>query len=47
MTPTYILKLGLITQKTDINAQKIKGSLLVTYEMILVDFSVQNKLRKI
>ncbi len=46
MTPTYVAKLGLINQKTNVGAQKIDGLLLVTYKMILVDFSVQNKLGK-
>ena len=38
MTPSYAKKLGLRTQKTDIKAQKIDGSLLKTYEMVIAVF---------
>ena len=47
MTSTFAAKLGLVIQKTDINAQKINGLSLVTYKMVLVGFSVQDKLKKI
>ena len=47
MTPTYAAKLGLTTHKTDVDAQRIDGSALVTYEMVIAGFSVQNKLGKV
>lgn len=47
MTPAYVVKLGLVIQKTDNDVQKIDGLPLVIYEMLLVGFSVQNKLKKI
>ena len=47
MTPTFAVKLGLVIQKTDVDAQKIDGSPLVTYGIILADFSVQDKLGKV
>ncbi len=46
MTLTYIAKLGLVTQKTNVGAQKIDGTSLVIYEIVLVNFSVKDKLRK-
>lgn len=46
-TPTYTAKWGLVTQKTDIEAQKIDGSTLVTDGMVLAGFSVPNKLGKV
>ena len=44
MTPAYAKKLGLRTRKTDIGAQKIDGSSLDTFEMVIADFQVINKL---
>ena len=44
MTLTYAAKLGLKVRKTDIKAQKINGSTLETFEMVLVDFQVEDKL---
>ena len=44
MTLTYAAKLGLKVQKTDIGAQKIDGSTLETFGMILADFQVEDKL---
>ena len=46
MTPTYTAKLDLITQKTDVNIQKINSLLLITYEMILIDFLFQISLER-
>lgn len=40
MTPTYTVKLGLVTQKTDVGTQKIDDLLLATYEMVLTSFSM-------
>ena len=47
MTPTYIAKLGLKVRKTDIGAQKIDGSTLETFGMVLAGFQVEDKLRKV
>ena len=44
MTPAYAKQLGLWTQKTDIGAQKIDGSLLATYGIVIAAFQVINKL---
>ncbi len=47
MTPIYAAKLGLITQKTSIGAQKINDLPLKTYSMALTRFSFQNRLGKV
>lgn len=47
MTPAYAAKLGLLTQKTDVGAQKIDDSTLVTYGIVIVGFSLQEKLGKV
>ena len=44
MTPAYVAKLGLGVQETDIGAQKIDGSILDTFGMVLADFQVEDKL---
>ena len=38
MTPAYSAKLSLKVRETDIGAQKIDGSILDTFEMILANF---------
>ena len=43
MSPVYAKKLGLKTQKTNVGAQKIDGSALETFEMVIVDFQVEDK----
>ena len=40
MTSTFVAKLGLVIQKTDISIQKINGLLLVIYGMVLAGFLV-------
>ena len=40
MAPTYAKKLGLRVRKTDVGAQKIDGSILETYDMIIAGFQV-------
>ncbi len=47
MTSIYIAKLGLITRKTNIGAQKIDGSILETYKMVIAGFLIQDRLEKI
>ena len=43
MTLTHAFKLGLKMRKINISAQKIDGSLLKTYGMVIVAFYVFNK----
>lgn len=43
MSPAYIKKLGFKTQNTNVRAQKIDDSALKTYEMIILNFQVENK----
>ncbi len=43
----YIAKFSLVIWKTDVDTQKIDGLPLVTYEMMLIDFSTQNKLKTV
>ena len=43
ITPTYTLKLGLRVQKTDIGAQKIDGSSLAIYRIVVAVFQVKDK----
>ncbi len=47
MTLAYAVKLGLAIRKTNVGAQKIDGSILVTYEMVIAGFSLQDKLGKV
>ena len=44
MTPAYTKQLDLQIQKTDVKAQKIDGSLLRTFRMIIAGFQVEDKL---
>ena len=44
MTPAYASKLGLRVRRTDVGAQKIDGSTLKTFEMVLASFQVEDKL---
>ena len=46
MSPAYIKKLGLQTWKTNVGAQKIDGSALETFEMVIADFQVEDKVGK-
>ena len=46
MTSTYVSKLGLWVYYTDIRAQKIDGSTLVTFGMVLASFQMEDKLGK-
>ena len=47
MTSAYAAKLGLQVQKTDIGAQKIDGSILEIFRIVLVDFQVEDKLGRV
>ena len=43
MSPAYAKKLGLKTRKTNVGAQKIDGSTLETFGMVIADFQVKDK----
>ena len=43
MSPAYAKKLGLKTRKTNVGAQKIDGSALETFEMVIADFQMEDK----
>lgn len=47
MTPIYVAKLDLTTQKTSIGAQKIDGLIQEIYIIVLASFSLQNSLERI
>ena len=44
MTPANVSRLGLRVDRTDIKAQKIDGSTLKTFEIVLASFQVKDKL---
>ena len=43
ISPAYAKKLGFKTWKTNVGAQKIDGSTLETFGMVIADFQVENK----
>ena len=43
MSPTYIKKQGFYIQKTNVKAQKIDGSALETFGIVVADFQVEDK----
>ena len=43
MNPNFTRKLGLKVQKTNVGAQKIDGSALKTFGMVIADFQVEDK----
>ena len=43
MSSAYTEKLGFKTRKTNVRAQKIDGSALETFGMVIADFQVENK----
>ena len=47
MNPAYTKKLGLRVRQTDVGAQKIDRSHLNTFGMVIVGFSLQEKLGKV
>ena len=46
MILAYVLRLGLRVYHTNVGAQKIDGSTLKTFEMVLASFQVEDKLRR-
>ena len=47
MHPIYTTKLGLCTRKIDVGIQKIDGSYLDTFEIVVADCLVKNKLERV
>ena len=47
MHSTYATKLGLRARKIDVGAQKIDGSHLDTFEMVIADCFVKDKLKRV
>ena len=43
MNPDYAQKLGLKIRKTNVGAQKIDGSTLETFGMVIADFQIEDK----
>ena len=43
ISPAYAKRLGLKTRKTNVGAQKIDGSALETFGMVIADFQVEDK----
>ena len=43
INPALIRKLGLYIQKTNVGAQKIDGSALKTFEIVIADFKLEDK----
>ena len=43
ISPAYTKRLGLKTRKTNVEAQKIDGSTLKTFGMVIADFQVEDK----
>ena len=46
MSPGYTKKLGFKVQETNIGAQKIDDSILETFEMVIVDFQMKDKVSR-
>ena len=44
MSPTYVKKLGLKTWKTNVGVQKINGSILETFGIVIANFQMENKI---
>ena len=47
ITSAYAKQLGPSVQKTDVRAQKNDSSLLKTFEIVIADFQIEDKLGKI
>lgn len=46
ITLIYVLKLGLRVRQTKVKAQKIDGSTLETFKIVLASFQLENKLEQ-
>ena len=47
MTPAYISKLDFVIQKINVGIQKMDGSAFTTYEIVIADFLLQDKLSSV
>ena len=47
MSPVNAKKLGLLVRKTDVGAQRIDGSHLETFGVVIAGLSLQNKLEMV
>ena len=47
MHPAYAIKLGLYARKIDVGVQKIDGSHLDTFGIVIADCSVKDKLKRV
>ena len=47
MHPAYAMKLGFRTRKIDVGTQKINGSHLDTFGIVIADYLVKNKLGRV
>lgn len=47
MNIVYAAKLGFVTRNTNVGTQKIHGSALVTYGIVIASFSLQDKLGRV
>ena len=43
MNPVFARKIGFYIQKTNVGAQKIDGSTLETFGMVIADFQIEDK----
>lgn len=43
MIPVYAAKLRLQIRRTDVETQKIDRSILLTYDIVLINFQMENK----
>ena len=43
MNPAYVEKLGLKARKTNVGAQKVDGSALETFKIVIADFQMEDK----
>ena len=46
MTPAFVKQLGFQILKIGVGTKKIDGLLLKTFEMVIIDFQVEDKLNK-
>ena len=47
MSLAYVKKLGLKTWKTNVRAQKIDGSTLETFEILIANFQLKDKVGRL
>ena len=47
MSSTYVKRVGHMTWKTNIGAKKIDDSIFKTFEIVIADFKVENKIGRL